>query len=131
MRQTTTSLTQRRALTALVTIALLLPPSCATIFFPERQGQKGDKVDPNILILDGIGLLFFIIPGLIAYGVDFATGAIYLPPGVERGEGPFIFDDKDAGASEPKGETDAEPEPPAEEKAEAEPGAPAAQAPGT
>ena len=26
-------------------------------------------------------LLFYVIPGLIAFGVDFATGAIYFPPG--------------------------------------------------
>jgi hypothetical protein len=30
--------------------------------------------------LDGIGLLLFFIPGVIAFAVDFATGAIYLPP---------------------------------------------------
>lgn len=62
--------------------------------FPERQGQTSGKVDPNILLLDGIGLIFFIVPGLVAFVVDFATGAIYLPPGIERGEGPFFEDSK-------------------------------------
>ncbi len=33
----------------------------------------------DIVAFDAIGLLFYIIPGLIAFGVDFATGAIYLP----------------------------------------------------
>ena len=28
--------------------------------------------------MDGIGLLFFILPGVIAYAVDFTTGCIYL-----------------------------------------------------
>ncbi len=28
-----------------------------------------------------MGLLFYIIPGLIAFAVDFATGAIYFEPG--------------------------------------------------
>jgi len=27
-----------------------------------------------------IGLLFFIIPGVVAYAVDFSNGTIYLPP---------------------------------------------------
>jgi hypothetical protein len=33
------------------------------------------------VILDAVGLFFFIIPGLIAFGVDFTTGAIYMPSG--------------------------------------------------
>ena len=66
---------------------------CGTLFFAERQNQaNSNKLDPNILILDGIGLLFFILPGLVAFGVDFVTETIYLPVGVERGEGPFIHD---------------------------------------
>ena len=39
-----------------------------------------------------IGLLFFVVPGLVAFGIDFYTGAIYLPKGVQGGEGPFIRD---------------------------------------
>ncbi len=35
--------------------------------------------------MDGIGLLFFIIPGVIAFAVDIDTGAIYLPPGRSQG----------------------------------------------
>ena len=45
---------------------------------------------PNVLVMDGFWLLFLIVPGLVAYGVDLSTGAIYLPPGVEKGEGPFF-----------------------------------------
>jgi hypothetical protein len=30
--------------------------------------------------LDGLGLLLFVVPGVIAFVVDFSTGAIYLPP---------------------------------------------------
>ncbi len=59
---------------------------CGTIIYPERRGQKSGRIDPGIAILDGIGLLFFIIPGLIAYGVDFTTGAIYLPGGHRSSE---------------------------------------------
>lgn len=53
---------------------------CGTLFYPERQGQTTGKIDPTVLILDGIGLFFFIIPGLVAFAVDFGTGTIYLPP---------------------------------------------------
>ncbi len=58
---------------------------CGTIMYPERRGQKihGD-VDTRIAVLDAVGLLFFIIPGLIAFGVDFYTGAIYLRPGEQQ-----------------------------------------------
>lgn len=55
--------------------------ACGTIFYPERRGQINGQIDPGVAILNGIGLLFFIIPGLIAFGIDFTTGAIYLPGG--------------------------------------------------
>ena len=35
----------------------------------------------GVAALDGIGVLLFVIPGLVAFIVDFATGAIYLPGG--------------------------------------------------
>jgi len=34
-----------------------------------------------VVALDAIGLLFFFVPGVIAFAVDFVTGAIYLPGG--------------------------------------------------
>ena len=72
---------------------MALPTGCGTILFSQRQQQShSGKLDPNILILDGVGLLFFVLPGLVAFGVDFYTGAIYLPPDVKKGEGPFIHD---------------------------------------
>ena len=66
-----------------VVVATLLTQltACGSIFFPDRRGQIDGKIDPVVVVLDGIGLLFYVIPGLIAFGVDFATGAIYLPPG--------------------------------------------------
>ena len=54
---------------------------CGTLLHPERRGQPhSGRIDPAIVILDGVGCLFFLVPGLIAFAVDFATGAIYLPP---------------------------------------------------
>jgi hypothetical protein len=55
--------------------------ACGTIMYPERKGQKAGRLDPAIVVLDAIGLLFFIIPGVIAFAVDFNNGAIYLPGG--------------------------------------------------
>lgn len=52
---------------------------CGTIMYPERKGQKTGKIDAGIAVLDGIGLFFFLIPGVIAYAVDFNNGTIYLP----------------------------------------------------
>jgi len=54
---------------------------CGTIIYPERRGQASGKIDPAVVIMDGIGLLFWVIPGLVAFAVDFATGAIYSPSG--------------------------------------------------
>ena len=65
---------------AVLSAALLSQLSaCGTLFYPERRGQIDGRIDPAIVAFDAIGLLFYIIPGLIAFGVDFATGAIYLP----------------------------------------------------
>ena len=52
---------------------------CGTLMYPERKGQKSGKIDAGVAILDGIGVLCFIIPGVIAFAVDFYNGTIYLP----------------------------------------------------
>jgi hypothetical protein len=52
---------------------------CGVILYPERKGQVSGRIDVGVAVLDGIGLLFFLIPGIIAYAVDFSTGTIYLP----------------------------------------------------
>ena len=84
-------MTRKLSALALLALTALASSGCGTLFFAERQDQThSGKLDPNILILDGIGLVFFVIPGLVAYGIDFYSGAIYLPEGVEKGEGPFI-----------------------------------------
>lgn len=57
---------------------------CGTLMYPERRGQKSGRIDVGVAVLDGIGLLFFIIPGLIAYAIDFSEGTIYLPAGSTR-----------------------------------------------
>jgi hypothetical protein len=55
--------------------------ACGTIIHPERRGQEGGRLDPAIVALNAVGLLFYVVPGAIAFAVDFATGTIYLPNG--------------------------------------------------
>ena len=55
--------------------------ACGTLMYPERRGQRSGEIDVKVAVLDGVGLLFCIIPGVIAYIIDFETGAIYLPAG--------------------------------------------------
>lgn len=65
----------------LVATLLTQVTACGSIFYPDRRGQIDGKIDPAIAVLDAVGLLFYVIPGLIAFAVDFATGAIYFEPG--------------------------------------------------
>lgn len=64
---------------ALCAVLIFQLVGCGTILYPERKGQKSGKIDVGVALLDGIGLLFFLIPGIIAYAVDFNNGTIYLP----------------------------------------------------
>ena len=58
---------------------------CGTLLYPERRGQPAGPLDWKIVGLNSIGLLFFFVPGVIAFAVDFINGTIYLPP-YEYGE---------------------------------------------
>lgn len=75
---------------------------CGTLLYPDRHGQRGDRVDPAVLILDGALLFVFIVPGLVAYGIDFYTGAIYLP-GPERKVSVLHVDPRELSASRIEG----------------------------
>ncbi|WP_213875425.1 polyribonucleotide nucleotidyltransferase [Pseudomonas sp. dw_358] len=84
--------TPSRIIGGVVLAALLAQMTgCGAIFYPERRGQIDGRIDPGIAVLDAVGLLFYIIPGLIAYGVDFTTGAIYLPHGKTAQIDPVIL----------------------------------------
>jgi hypothetical protein len=54
--------------------------SCGTLLYPERRGQPPGYLDVGVVALDAVGLLLFLVPGIVAFAVDFATGTIYLPP---------------------------------------------------
>ena len=70
---------KRIASVLIIVILVIQMVGCGTILYPERKGQISGKIDPGVAVLDAVGLLFFIIPGVIAFAVDFSTGAIYLP----------------------------------------------------
>lgn len=55
--------------------------ACGTILYPERHNQRPGHLDPGVVVLDAVGLLFFVIPGVIAFAVDFSNNSIYLPHG--------------------------------------------------
>ena len=74
------SIKRKSTLAIALTLSLTLT-ACGTILYPERKGQVNGQIDPAIAVMDGIGLLFFLVPGVIAFAVDFSNGTIYLPHG--------------------------------------------------
>ena len=61
----------RKCVTSVLLVCVVLNCcSCGTLMHPERKGQQSGKIDPKIAILDGVGLLFFIVPGVIAFAVE-------------------------------------------------------------
>ena len=72
-----------RGIATLLALGLAAAPmaGCGTLMYPERQGQVSGRIDPAVLLFDGALLFVFIVPGIVAYGIDFHTGAIYLPSG--------------------------------------------------
>ncbi len=75
----------RHNLKKLIVVGLLLAvmnlTACGYFLYPERKGQTEGRLDTTVILLDAVGLLFFVVPGVIAFAVDIATGAIYLPKG--------------------------------------------------
>jgi len=71
---------------SLIVLAMILQTvSCGTLLYPERRQKShqldpaGRQIDPAVVVMDAVCLFFFIIPGVVAFAVDFSTGAIYLP----------------------------------------------------
>ena len=78
-----------RLLCALLATSIIVQSvSCGTILYPERIGQPRGPLDPAVVALDTIGLLLFVVPGAIAFAVDFYNGTIYLPPQEYRCQSP-------------------------------------------
>lgn len=63
----------------LIAVLIFQLTGCGTLLYPERRGQRAGRLDVGVVVLDAIGLFFFLIPGVIAFAVDFSNGSIYLP----------------------------------------------------
>lgn len=62
-------------------VSICCVTGCGTLFHAERCNQPhSNQIDWGVVALDGLGLILFFIPGIVAFAVDFGTGAIYLPP---------------------------------------------------
>lgn len=59
-------------------LAVTLLPSCARIMHPERTGNSNGEIDIGPLIVDCLLFIPGILPGVIALGIDFGTGAIFI-----------------------------------------------------
>jgi len=53
---------------------------CGSLLHRERCGHThSNQLDWKIVAMNGLGLILFFVPGVVAFAVDFYTGAIYLP----------------------------------------------------
>lgn len=76
-----TAVERRRFLLLALGSASAVTTGCGTILHRERVGRPHSRdIDWRIVAMDGLGLALFFVPGVIAFVVDFSTGAIYLPP---------------------------------------------------
>lgn len=83
-----TTIILKKIISSFILLILFVQISaCGYILYPERRGQTGGRIDPGIAVLDGVALLLFVVPGVIAFAVDFSTGCIYLP-GTEHADNP-------------------------------------------
>ena len=54
--------------------------SCGTIMKPYQINQPNSgQLDATIVLLDSLGLVLFIFPGIIALTVDYSNGTLFLP----------------------------------------------------
>ena len=67
--------------------ALVATPGCGLVLYSERRGQPHSKqLDALVVVLDGVLCLVGVIPGIVAFAVDFSTGCIYWPDGRPNGQ---------------------------------------------
>ena len=72
----------RKAASLVLCAALgLQVAGCGTLLYPERRGQAAGRIDTGVVVMDGLWCLLFIIPGVVAFIVDFGNNTIYEPGG--------------------------------------------------
>ena len=93
---------RREFLIATITLTSAASIGCGTVLHPERVGQKGGKIDWRVAAMDGAGLLLFLVPGIVAFAVDFYNGTIYLPDSYAANDNVHRGDDQLVEFSIPK-----------------------------
>ena len=67
-----------KSLLLVVCMALgLQVTGCGTLLYPERRGNAGGYIDTGVAVMDGLWCFVFLVPGVVAFIVDFSNGAIY------------------------------------------------------
>ncbi|MCL2567129.1 MAG: hypothetical protein FWE18_03410 [Alphaproteobacteria bacterium] len=62
--------------------AVFFVTACGTLLKPQQINRAhSGRLDTTIVVLNAIGLLFFLIPGIIAFAVDYSNGTLFLPKG--------------------------------------------------
>ena len=76
-------LTKNRLLVLVVTVVFAFTTwGCGSLIYPERIGAtNSNKIDPTVALMDAFWLLIGIVPGVVAFAVDFYNGAIFYPTG--------------------------------------------------
>jgi hypothetical protein len=99
------SVISRRTMLALLSAGpVSLLSSCGTILYPDRVHQRScGNIDPAVAIMNGVGCLLFLVPGLIAFAVDFYTGAIYFPAGKNHSDKERTIFDETSMYTHPEG----------------------------
>ncbi|MGV3278753.1 hypothetical protein ACFX5K_03800 [Rickettsiales bacterium LUAb2] len=72
----------KKIINIIVVLCFMLVSSCGTIIkYGQINKPVTNKLDYMVVALDGIGLVLFIIPGVVAFSIDYMTGTIFLPAG--------------------------------------------------
>ena len=71
---------RRLVITQLGAMVLVVPTAgCGYMLYPERRGNTlRTQLDASVVIMDALLILFFVIPGLIAFAIDINSGCIYM-----------------------------------------------------
>lgn len=70
----------RSVIALALSLNLIAVSGCGYLLYPERHGQTGSRIDPLVAAMDAGLLLLYVIPGIVAFAVDFTNGTIYIPP---------------------------------------------------
>jgi hypothetical protein len=64
---------------SIVAMLLFALTACGTLLKDTRGGPPagGGKLDTKIVLLDAIGLLFVLVPGIVAFAIDYSNGTLY------------------------------------------------------